>query len=286
MKKFILGLCLLALLAGCDNSKKQNELNKEEQIKEQTAAENAPMTVSELPFNLQFGMGKVQVDSIVSALVQNKTISTPYDDDTYKYVCKLKSGKSIETRLNFGYHNDSLYVVSFGLDYFGQKMDEALFNEIDTDISGKLGTSYKRTSYYDGEKDNKKMIFTMWFKGNQYVFLRKAAFNDISIINAPIYRKIKNAETEELLSRPSNGNAKVENSAWDGSVSQVKKYLKNTLKDPGSYKSIEWGNVVETKDGYMVRHKYKAKNSFAGYAVENIVFYLDFNGNVTKTVPY
>ena len=82
------------------------------------------------------------------------------------------------------------------------------------------------------------------------------------------------------------GNAKVENSSWDGSVSQVKKYLKSSLIDPDSYKSVEWGNVVKTNNGYMVRHKYKAKNSFGGYVMENNVFYLDFSGNVTSVAPF
>lgn len=286
MKKFLLGFCLLALVTGCDNSKKQNELNEKEQNEEQTLAENAPMTVSELPFNLQFGMNKEQADSILAILVQNKTISTPYDDDTYKYNYKLKSGKTIGAKLELGFHNDSLYVVSFDLGYFNSTtIDEALFNEIDTDICKKLGSSYKRVSHYKGDKDN-KMIFTQWFKGNQFVFLRKAVFNDISFVNAPIYKKVRNAETEELLSKPSGANTKVENSAWDGSVSQVKKYLRNTLKDPSSYKSIDWGNVVKTKNGYMVRHKYRAKNSFGGYVVENNVFYLDISGNVINVAPF
>lgn len=285
MRKFLFWLCLLALVTGCDNSKKQNELNEKEQNKEQTLAENAPITVSELPFNLQFGMNKAQVDSIFAILVQNKTISAPFDDGTYQYSYKLKSGKTISTRLGVGFHNDSLYVVSFDLNYFNATtIDEALFNEIDADICGKLGSSYKRVSYYKGDKGD-KMIFTHWFKGNQFVFLRKAVFNDINFVNAPIYKKVRNAETEELLNKPSGASTKVENSAWDGSVSQVKKYLRNTLKDPDSYKSIEWGNVVETKDGYMVRHKYRAKNSFGSYVVENNVFYLGVSGNVVKVSP-
>ena len=160
-----------------------------------------------------------------------------------------------------------------------------MFREIEAEISDKLGDNYKRISYYEGE-GNKKMIFTKWFKGNQYIFLRKAIFNDISIVNAPIAKIISDAETEELLNNTQQGNAKVENSSWDGSVSQVKKYLKSTLKDPDSYKSVEWGNVVKTNNGYMVRHKYKAKNSFGGYVMENNVFYLDFSGNVTSVAPF
>lgn len=283
MKKILLGLCLLAVAAGCDNSKQQNKLNKEEQYKATIAAENSPTTVSELPFNLRFNMNKAQVDSALSISVKSKTISNY--EDMYYYDCKLKSGKTIKTNLGFGFHNDSLYSVVFSIDDLGLTIDERLFREIEAEISDKLGDNYKRISYYEGE-GNKKMIFTKWFKGNQYIFLRKAIFNDISIVNAPIAKIISDAKTEELLNNTPQGNAKVENSSWDGSVSQVKKYLKSTLKDPDSYKSVEWGNVVKTNNGYMVRHKYKAKNSFGGYVMENNVFYLDFSGNVTSVAPF
>jgi len=54
------------------------------------------------------------------------------------------------------------------------------------------------------------------------------------------------------------------------------------LKDPKSVEYIEWSKVVETYDGYKVRCKYRAKNSFGGYVVENKIFFLDLNGYVIK----
>jgi hypothetical protein len=78
---------------------------------------------------------------------------------------------------------------------------------------------------------------------------------------------------------------RVSNSGWDGSVYQVKRYLKNNLKDPDSYQSIEWGPVSKKDGGYMVRHKYRAKNSFGGYDVQDQIFMLDSEGNVTETIP-
>lgn len=68
---------------------------------------------------------------------------------------------------------------------------------------------------------------------------------------------------------------KAYNSEWDGSVYPVKLYLKKNLKDPDSYEAIEWSKVQKTNEGYMVRHKYRAKNSFGGYVIENKVFYLN-----------
>lgn len=78
---------------------------------------------------------------------------------------------------------------------------------------------------------------------------------------------------------------KVVNSAWDSSVWQVKNYLKNNyLKDPSSYEAIEWSAVQEIQGSpnykYCIRHKYRAKNSFGGYVIENKIFYLDDNGTV------
>ena len=74
---------------------------------------------------------------------------------------------------------------------------------------------------------------------------------------------------------------KIQNSVWDGSVYQVKNYLKRSLKDPDSYEGIEWSNVIENSNGtYTVRHKYRARNSFGGMVFENWMFVLDEHGNV------
>ena len=83
------------------------------------------------------------------------------------------------------------------------------------------------------------------------------------------------------MSITSQPHADVKNSLYDGSVKQVKEFLKNGyLRDPDSYESIEWSEVKEKNDGYYVRHKYRAKNGFGGYVVANQLFHLDFSGNV------
>lgn len=77
-------------------------------------------------------------------------------------------------------------------------------------------------------------------------------------------------------STTSINNSEPVNSSWNGSVYQVEGYLKNSLKDPDSYEGIEWSKVANNRDGtYKVRHKYRAKNSFGGYVIENKVFILD-----------
>lgn len=72
----------------------------------------------------------------------------------------------------------------------------------------------------------------------------------------------------------------VKNSEWDGSVSQVKKYMMSNLRDPDSYDPIEWSPVVKKNNQYIVRHKYRAKNGFGGLNIENKIFTLNSNGEV------
>ena len=79
----------------------------------------------------------------------------------------------------------------------------------------------------------------------------------------------------------------VKNSEWDASVSQVKKWLKANLKDPGSLEFIEWSPVSKRDGGgFMVRVKYRAKNSFGGYVVNNKVFFLNSAGTVKNQVNF
>ncbi len=75
-------------------------------------------------------------------------------------------------------------------------------------------------------------------------------------------------------------------SKFDASVSQVVNYLQSNLKDPNSYESISWSNLTNISQNnnenyyWMVRHKYRAKNSFGGYNIEDQAFYLDSLGNI------
>ena len=77
----------------------------------------------------------------------------------------------------------------------------------------------------------------------------------------------------------------VYNSDWDGSVAQVKNYLRNNLNDWDSYESIEWSEVQEVNISthkYIVRYKYRANNAYGGTILKNQLFYLDEEGNVVN----
>lgn len=95
-------------------------------------------------------------------------------------------------------------------------------------------------------------------------------------------------------STSSKSNNKIENYENNKVLSQtkamagVKVYLKrHYLKEPDSYKGISWGAFgIYNKDNdtYFALHKYRAKNSYGGYVVEEKLFVLDSDGNVIKVV--
>lgn len=68
----------------------------------------------------------------------------------------------------------------------------------------------------------------------------------------------------------------------------VRTYLKHYyLKDPDSYHGISWeafGSYNKQNNTYFPLHKYRAKNSFGGYVVEEKMFVLDSDGNVIKVI--
>jgi len=81
-----------------------------------------------------------------------------------------------------------------------------------------------------------------------------------------------NIQKTQSVSIPSN-------SEWDGSVRQVKTWLKDNLKDPKSIEYIDWSPVSKWAQGYKVRCKYRSKNSFGGYVINNHLFYIQYNEN-------
>jgi hypothetical protein len=79
----------------------------------------------------------------------------------------------------------------------------------------------------------------------------------------------------------------VHNSPWDGSVSQVEEYFNENLKDPKSLDVMEWGKVVKKHDGsFIVRCKYRARNSFGGFTIEHKLFALNSSGAVISVVDW
>lgn len=285
----LLLLCILLFMIGC--SDKENALNMIKQEEAERMAETSNSHYSQLPLGLNFEMNKHEVDSVISELISDGIISKSGNYYEYKYI--LDTGQEIDTWVNFDYYNGKLYYLSFEL--LGDPNEE-IISLLDRELSEKLDSTYKRISYYEKHEkydgEFQKFIFTKWFKENQIIFMRHALGSDLSYINAPVYKLITDIRMDKALektrnSRDEKGNIiRVQNSILDGSVIQVERYLKNSLKDPDSYQSIEWGKVLETSEGYLVRHKYRAKNSFGGYVIENNTFYLNTKGEIINIVPY
>lgn len=103
---------------------------------------------------------------------------------------------------------------------------------------------------------------------------------------------IFNLATREKSISDKSSNNRIENYENKKGPSQtramagVKTYLKrHYLKDPDSYQGISWGAFGTYKDNtYFALHKYRAKNSYAGYVVEEKLFVLDSDGNVINVV--
>lgn len=65
---------------------------------------------------------------------------------------------------------------------------------------------------------------------------------------------------------------------WDGSVPVVERTLKQMLKDPDSYKHMATAEPYAYGPCWLVRTKYRAKNSFGGYVVEEKTFCVNRHG--------
>ncbi len=84
------------------------------------------------------------------------------------------------------------------------------------------------------------------------------------------------------------GCKEVKNSAWDGSVFEVKVYLRSNLHDWRSTQFVEWSPVA--KDPKLrisvVRCKFRTKNGLGAYVLKNWVFYLGCDGKVLSYENY
>jgi hypothetical protein len=72
------------------------------------------------------------------------------------------------------------------------------------------------------------------------------------------------------------------NSAWDGSVPEVERYLKTVLNDPGSYEHIRSTQAVGEGDYWVVASSFRAKNGFGALIINTKKFYIQ-RGQVVKT---
>ena len=74
---------------------------------------------------------------------------------------------------------------------------------------------------------------------------------------------------------------KPEQSRNDGSVQVVKDYIEENAKYPRSIRYKEWSKVTDFGEFWVVRCKFKGKNSFGEIADNDMWFYIQ-NGQVVK----
>ncbi len=68
-------------------------------------------------------------------------------------------------------------------------------------------------------------------------------------------------------------------SSWDGSHSNLKKWVKNNMKDPKSFEHVET-TYTDKGDHLVVYMKYRGKNSFGATTLETAIGTVDLNGNI------
>lgn len=299
-KQLLTSLCIISLLCSCSNqaNKKEavvdpiNEINKQKADSLTKLAESSHESISELPLNYSFSMSETEVANHTNDLL-NKEVLTSLGNDTKVYSYTTKKGIKVEYYLHFWYYGGRLY--QFQLDVPTDYREDSIYTAIEEELNYKVDSTYKKISYWnDYPEHEEKFVFNEWFKGNQIIefikFYPKTLGARINYYNAPINKVASEIESQrmqdESRARLRMKDVGVENSTYDGSVSKVEAYLKSNLKDVSSYESVEWSNVTPTDNGYMVRHKYRAKNSFGTYELVNQVFYLNGNGDVIGVSAY
>lgn len=175
-------------------------------------------------------------------------------------------------------------------DVISQRFDSS-WEEVEFDLENIENNEEKKMREYFNIPQIQKDYYVLWVKDNVVVQLQNMRLIKtvtLTYYNVPVIGAesiIKNIEIEANINKQDNNNKlPVKNSVWDGSVIQVKNYLKKTLKDPDSYEGVEWSKIIEVNGNYQVRHTFRAKNSFGGYVVETYNFTLDSNGTVIDAI--
>ena len=243
-----------------------------------------------LPFGVKYHITNAQALLTIDTLREANIIVKDSDEIAFYY--QLKPNDKNEILVSYYFINDSLYCIKVNnenKDFKNKasikeknKMAFEFFKNQKINLNA-YGKTEEREDYYIFQMKNslEKITLSLWSSLDNYVIM----FEDKIITKRIDAIKDKRSKEKLEIERQKFDGTKriiVENSVFDGSVRQVEKYLKASLKDPQSYESIDWNKVIETDNGYSVNHKYRAKNSLGGFVIENKVFYLDFKGNVIR----
>lgn len=319
MDKLFLILVSVFILASCSNSDEKK--NREQMKLAQIAIEKAGLEtqlVMELPFGLKFGMKPNEVKSYIEQLKERGIAS---NINRYAFDYRYPEYSGLTSSVEVFFYNDELCRLVFSfpntIDYISD-----WGNEYQNILKIPYEQSFKYYVPYEGLKEEDSDKFLIEINKNMIIIEREIFYSTLSpekifiIDNQPLSKHLPNfltknetlfgndrqkqiVEKNESLNKygvenkinkeknlEQNKNAEVRNSTLDASVYQVKIFLKRTLKDPGSYESIEWSSVQQVGDKFIVRHKYRAKNSFGGFVVENQIFTINTNGDIVNVVDF
>lgn len=274
MKKHLKTVCLflaLSLVSSCktDDYEKYLEIMRE--------AAESPITELTTPDGFNFIMNENEYHSYIDSIPHKEidySIYWPLHFEDAVYAAGFSKSE---------FHEDKLCKYDFWIDY---KIDNDTLVDLLPDDIKKIVEHY-RTALGEGCKLSilpDRLITADTYlltKGNLAITITRSHSDGkihIECENRPVSINVEE-ETRDYESTYTP-TATVNNNKWNGGVKQVEEYLERTLRDPDSYESIEWSEVKQKDDGFYVRHKYRAKNSFGGYVVANQLFHLDFSGNI------
>jgi len=262
-EKLIVISIILTFLASCNQTSKNNYAEKANYRTLVETELNSGVKKDTIILGYRFGMTAKELKTHTNRLIKNKTVR-----QVDGLIFDLKLG---EKNIPFSYqtktYNDKLNF-----------MRATTRNASAIELNNYLNDKYGNYQFVDNsDHDILKMTSYHWISGNREITSTQisGAYSETVLI----FDDQSNQEPIDVSSQQ-NTNVRVENSSWDGSVSQVKDYLKKNLNDPKSYESIEWSEVQRVVDNYRVRHKYRAKNSYGGYVIENQVFTINKQGDI------
>ena len=263
-EKLIAISIILTFLASCNQTSKNNNAERANYRALVETELNSGVKKDTLILGYRFGMTAKEMKAHTKRLIKNKTIRQDDDD----LIFDLKIGeKTVPFTYGTKTYNDKLNFLR-----------ATTRNASAIELNNFLNDKYGNCQFVDNsDHDILKMTSYHWISGNREITSTQisGAYSETVLI----FDDQSNQEPIDVSSHQYS-NVRVENSSWDGSVSQVKDYLKKNLKDPKSYESIEWSEVQRVGDNYRVRHKYRAKNSYGGYMIENQIFTINKQGEI------
>lgn len=309
MKKLLFAILCIICVCGC-SSKNERLMKQASQLIEE--ASYSPEKEMQLPFGFKFGWTEEEAKRHIDSLKQKHIIiSDSFPQFSYKY----PTYKGLKANVELFFFDSTLYRMAFQHIYeieyisessqeykeillkylYGSKRleykipvdeieNEDNWDEVYLIVKSNLVMLHKRIKYSTFLQEEKVFVFSNQPKAKNYsdyktrkeIMAGKDRFNEIRKAENWIKEHESEINASRYKSRVVNG--------YDGSVWQVEEYLKQNLKDPDSYESIEWGNVTSNDQGYFVKHKYRAKNSFGGYVIETQVFQIDMQGNIVPSI--